>query len=400
MTDRDMIITLKEGREKAVLRGHPWIFSGALLKEPVALAPGSPVRVHSQKGRFLAHGYYNPHSQIRVRVVGLKPDETWERRLIMERISAAIARRRHLKSEATSALRLVSSEADLLPGIIVDCYGDAVVMQLLTSGADLVRQDVIDALTDQLNPRILVERSDDRAGREREGLKERKELVRGPQDGLVVTCRENGMEFLVDLWQGQKTGFYCDQRDNRAIVASYAAAGRVLNLFCYTGGFTVACLRAGAAEVVNVDASSEALALGAQNLERNGLTRAGAATWITADVFSYQRQLVAQGEKFDLVIVDPPKFVTNKAHLTRATRGYKDLNMHALRLLRPGGLLATFSCSGLVDHQLFWQIVFGAAADTGDKLQVLRLLQQAEDHPPLINFPESLYLKGLLCRKI
>ena len=401
MKESGAIVVLKEGREKALLRGHPWIFSGAVLKEPAGLAPGSPVLIHNQKGRFLAHGYHNSHSQIRVRAVGLLPDELWGRDLIANRIRAAISRRESISRQSdTNAIRLVSSEADLLPGIIVDRYGDAVVFQLLTAGADRMRHEIVDILAQCLNPRILLERSDERTNREREGLKEHRELLRGTADGLTVVCRENGMEFLVDLWQGHKTGFYCDQRDNRAIVAQHASSMRVLNLFCYTGGFTVACAKNGASQVVSVDCSADALALADRNLELNGLARPGCHEFVMADVFDYQRKLADSGEKFDMVIVDPPKFVTSKAHLIRATRGYKDLNMYALKLLNPGGLLATFSCSGLVGHELFWQIVFGAAADTGDKLQVLRLLQQAEDHPPLINFPESLYLKGMLCRKL
>ena len=400
MKEQGAIVVLKEGREKAILRGHPWVFSGAVLKEPAHLEPGSSVTIHSQNGRFLANGYHNSLSQIRVRVVGLLADERWEQSLISARIKAAIDRRANIGKGDTDAVRLVSSEADLLPGIIVDRYGDAVVFQLLTAGAQRVRGEVVDILVDLLNPRILVERSDERTNREREGLKEHKELLKGSMEELTVVCRENGMKFWVDLWQGHKTGFYCDQRDNRAIVAAYAGARRVLNLFCYTGGFSVACARGGARQVVSVDSSRDALALGENNFQLNGLDRPDFATWVMADVFDYQRQLLAAGELFDMVIVDPPKFVTSKAHLIRATRGYKDLNMHALKLLRPGGLLATFSCSGLVGHELFWQIVFGAAADTGDRLQVLRLLQQAEDHPPLINFPESLYLKGMLCRKI
>jgi 23S rRNA (cytosine1962-C5)-methyltransferase len=392
-------VTLKAGREKSAVRAHPWIFSGAIQSEPSSgIEPGGAVVVRDARGKFVAHGYYNPHSQIRVRTLSLNEAQPWDRVLLERRLKAAIARRDGINRDLTTAVRLVASEADLLPGLIVDTNHNHVVFQILTAGMERMRSDIIELLGALLHPITLVERSDDR-NRLKEGLEERKELITGSQDQLVVSCLENGMQLLVDIWNGHKTGFYIDQRDSRKAVGEYARGARVLNLFSYTGGFSVAAALGGASHVVSVDQSAEALELARRNCELNS-THGVKFEFVQADVFDYVRSVAEAGEKYDLVIVDPPKFVTSKAHIDRATRGYKDLNLYALRLLNDHGVLATFSCSGLVTPQLFWQVIFGATVDAPCQLQFLRQLQQAEDHPLLASFPESLYLKGFLGRKI
>jgi 23S rRNA (cytosine1962-C5)-methyltransferase len=319
--------------------------------------------------------------------------------LIRRRIKAAVGRRERLvKSGQTNAVRLVAHESDLLPGLIVDRYGDWLSFQIVTAGMELWRSEIISSLNEIVSPKGIMERSDD-AVREKEGLSQRNEVVYGDTGISEVPILENGMKILVDIRSGHKTGFYLDQRDNRAIIREYAAGCDVLNCFSFSGGFSVAAMMGGAKSVINVDESGPALTLASKNLENNGFSSSPNQS-VQGDVFKLLRDYKSAGKVFDLIVLDPPKFVSSSAQIDRACRGYKDLNLLAMQLLRPGGLLATFSCSGLISRDLFQKVVFGASIDAKADMQIIRHLSQSEDHPTLLTFPESLYLKGLLLRKI
>ncbi len=391
-------ITIKPGKERSILQRHPWIFSGAIHSATKAIPPGSCVNVQDTKGQFLARAYYNPDCSLAARVIGYEPGLELNEALFTQRLAAAWQRRAPLRTTSSNMQRIVASEADLLPGLIIDRYDDWVVFQILTRGMELQRDAIIAAIRTVINPKGIVERSDE-AIRKKEGLEERKELVQGelPPGGLFGL--EDGLKLGFDLWDGHKTGFYLDQRINREIVGRYAADAEVLNCFSYTGGFSCAAGRGGARSVTSVDESRAALDFAEQNWALNSLPE-GRHQTVRADVFAYLRELRDQGRNFDLIILDPPKFVSDKQHLDRACRGYKDLNLLALQLLRPQGYLATYSCSGLISRDLFQKVVFGAASDLGMDVQILHHLSQADDHPVLLSFPESLYLKGLLCQKL
>ncbi|MCZ7573419.1 MAG: class I SAM-dependent rRNA methyltransferase [Ardenticatenaceae bacterium] len=393
-------VTLKRGREKPVRLRHPWIFSGAIARSP-AVEPGTIVEVRDTQGTFLARGYFNPTSQIRVRLLTwdeAEPIDTafWRRRLV-----ASCARRGGLAADAgTTAYRLVSAEADLLPGLIVDRYGDWLVVQALTAGIEVRLDELATQLEELLAPRGIYERSDE-AVREREGLPLRVGPLAGePPPAAGVEIRENGLGFFVDLISGHKTGFYLDQRENRELVGTYARGRRVLNCFSYTGGFSVAAAAAGAARVISVDSSEPALQLAERNLALNGLGDRPNDTLLPGNVFEVLRGFRTEERRFDLIVLDPPKFAHSAGQVEAACRGYKDINLLAFQLLEVGGYLATFSCSGLVSADLFQKVVFGAALDAGAEVQILRRLSQTPDHPVLLSFPESAYLKGLLCQKI
>lgn len=390
-------VILKPGREKPLRRRHPWVFSGAIAHVESA-PPGGLVTVRSHEGAFLARGYYNPHSQIRVRVLTWDPDEQVDEVFWQRRIEAAWSRRDAVVRGDGSAWRAVHAENDGIPGLIVDVYGPWLVVQVLTLGIERVLSQIVDVLVEVARPRGILERSDVNV-RQREGLSPRVRVLWGEEPPEQVEITEGGCRFLVDLWRGQKTGFYLDQRLNRAQVAAFAAGREVLNGFGYTGGFAVYALVAGAAHVVNVDTSGEALELAEENLRLNGWTE---ERWenVEEDMFRVLRAYRREGRMFDLVILDPPKFATHQAALSRATRGYKDINMLALQVLRPGGILATFSCSGLVSPDLFQKIVFGASVDARVDAQILHFLGQPPDHPVLLSFPQGRYLKGLIARRV
>ena len=300
--------------------------------------------------------------------------------------------------QLTTAHRLVNAEADGLPGLVVDRYGDYLVMQCLTLGIDRRKEAITEQLLALLRPAGVLERSDVEV-RGKEGLKQLVELRAGEPPPAELTIHENGHAFLVDVWRGHKTGFYLDQRDNRAAAGRpvYLAGAEVLNVFAYTGAFGVYAAAAGAARVTQVDSSTPALEVAERNMALNGFARPDDEL-IAGDAFEVLRYYREEGQQFDAVVLDPPKFATSQGQVDRACRGYKDLNWLALRLLRPGGLLVTFSCSGLVSADLFQKVVFGAALDAGRDVQVLQHLGQSADHPVLLSFPESAYLKGLLCR--
>ncbi len=388
-------VVLRAGREKPVLRRHPWVFSGAVARIEGPAQDGDLVRVADSRGRDLATGYLNRRSQIVVRLLTWETGEQVDAAFWSRRLQRAIAGRQRLAADpATDAYRLVHAEADGLPGLIVDRYGDWLVVQCLTLGMARRRAEIVSLLAGLLRPRGIYGR-DDAEVRRKEGLPLEKGLLWGEEPPGRVEVREQGCRFLVDIRRGHKTGFYLDQRENRQRVAACCAGAEVLNAFAYTGGFGVYAGRAGARSVVNVDTSAGALALAAENVALNGCPP---QEMVVGDLFRLLRTWRDRGRAFDLVILDPPKFAASQAQVRDASRGYKDANLLAMRLLRPGGLLATFSCSGLVSADLFQKIVFGASLDAGREVQIIGRLSQGADHPVLLTFPESAYLKGLLCR--
>ena len=390
-------VILKKGRAKPALQKHPWIFSGAVARVVGEPDDGDLVELRDAGGNLIGHGLLNRHSQIVVRLVNWERDQVPDTAFWRGRLKRALAGRTALAADtSTDAFRLVYAEADGLPGLIVDRYGDYLAVQCLVLGMERLKEEIADLLMELAAPRGIWERSDAPV-RAKEGLSSATGLLRGypPPDRLEVV--ENGRRFLVDLAAGQKTGFYLDQRANRGRVSTYCAGQTVLDAFCYSGGFAVYAARAGAGPITLLDSSGDALALAAENLRLNG--RASAAdTFLAADAFQQLRHFRAAGRRFEVIVLDPPKFAHTQADIPRAARGYKDINLLAMQLLSPGGILATFSCSGLVSADLFQKIVFGAAVDAGRDVQVLERLSQGPDHPVLLTFPESEYLKGLICR--
>jgi 23S rRNA (cytosine1962-C5)-methyltransferase len=382
-------VILKRGRERAALHRHPWVFSGAVHKVSGDVQPGDIVDVRAHDGAWLARGAVNPQSDVFVRLMTWDASQAVDEALVRERIAAAVARRGEQQ-----ACRLVYLESDGLPGLIADRYGHVVVVQIFTPAMEHWRDAIITALVEWVQPRSLYERSDTDV-RQREGLPPRTGVSWGEEPPELIQVVEEEVAFLVDVRRGQKTGFFLDQRCNRWRVATHCASKTVLNCFSYTGGFAIAALKYGAEKVINVDTSADALALAARTAELNGV--APRLENVEADVFQFLRRCRDDGRQFDVIILDPPKFASTKATLDRACRGYKDINWLAMRLLKPGGVLATFSCSGLVTPALFQSIVAGAAADAKRNARVLEKLTQPPDHPILLTFPESEYLKGLIC---
>lgn len=389
-------IVLKAGREKSLKHRHPWVFSGAIERVDGEPAAGDTVAIVSSESSFLGWGAYSPTSQIRARAWSFDSKDTIDEAFLRQRLADAIARRRAYIHGETDSYRLVHSESDGLPGLIADRYGDTIVVQLLSAGAERWRDFWPKAFAELTPVKRIYERSDAEV-RELEGLAARS----GPLLGEVkkpVPIIENGIHYEVDVATGQKTGFYLDQRDNREIVEHIAANATVLNAFCYTGGFTLAALKGGAKAVTSIDTSAEALAAARRNMALNAMD-ASRAEWLEADVFAHLRKMRDQGKQFDLVILDPPKFAPTEKHVERAARAYKDINLWGMKLLAPGGHLMTFSCSGAVTPDLFQKIVAGAAADAKADLAIERRLAASPDHPVSIHFPEGEYLKGLLLRR-
>lgn len=392
-------LVLRHGREKPVLNRHPWVFSGAISRIEGDPQPGDLVIVADSKGKALATAYYNARSQIRARILSWDPAEAIDTTFWRALLARAIQGRQLLDlPPQTTAYRLVNAESDGLPGLVVDQYDDYLVVQCLTLGIDRRKEMIVDLLQELRAPVGIYERSDVDV-RQKEGLPQTSGTLRGQEPPAELVILENKLSFLVDVRQGHKTGFYLDQRDNRAAIGQpeFLSDRDVLNLFAYTGAFGVYAAEYGARRITNVDSSAAALEVAERNSALNGFERPD-DQYIAGDAFEVLRYYREEGEQFDLVILDPPKFAHTQGGIDRATRGYKDLNWLALRLLRPGGLLATFSCSGLVSADLFQKVVFGAAVDAGRDVQVVRHLGQAADHPILLTFPESAYLKGLLCR--
>lgn len=386
---------LKPGREKSVQKGHPWIFSGAVARVDGMPGLGETVMVKSSTGEDLGLAAYSPQSQIRGRMWSRDASGQVDVDFLRQRLTQALAMRRQLiPGDETNALRLVHAESDGIPGLVVDRYADALVMQCLTAGAERWRDDLVELLVELTDASGVYERSDVEV-RRLEGLEPRVGLLYGSlPENLVIA--ENGLKFAVDVTGGQKTGFYIDQRQNRQKLRLAAHGRRVLNCFCYTGAFSIYAAAGGAASVLSVDSSSEALLTAEENARLNGFA-AGQLAWQAGDVFEVLRTMRDRAQSFDLIILDPPKFAPTSAQAKRAVRGYKDINLLAFKLLKPGGLLFTFSCSGGVDADLFQKVVAGAALDAGVDARIVDRLHQGTDHPVALNFPEGAYLKGLVC---
>lgn len=389
-------IHLREGREKSLQRRHPWVFSGAVERIDGAPASGDTLPVLDSAGKFIAWAAYNAASQITARVWSWNQDESIDAAFFRRKIVTAIAGRTGLNlAKESSGMRLIHAESDGLPGLIVDQYGDVLVMQIGSAGAEHWREAITDILQDLCKPTCIYERSDSDS-RTLEGLELRNGVLRGTLPETVEVI-EHGLRFAVDVAEGQKTGFYLDQRNNRALTETLARDKDVLNCFCYTGGFSLYALRGGAKSVLSMDASADALHIAAENLTRNGLDESR-AEWQDADVFVALRKLRDQGRSFDMIILDPPKFAPTAAFAEKAARGYKDINLLGFKLLRPGGLLFTYSCSGGINEELFQKIIAGAALDAGVDAQIVHHLHASADHPVLLSFPEGAYLKGLVLR--
>jgi 23S rRNA (cytosine1962-C5)-methyltransferase len=390
-------LVLRAGKERSLLRRHPWIYATAVAKVSGHPGPGDTVRVAAADGAFLAWAAFSPGSSIRARAWSFRREDQIDAAWIEARVREAVARRAALVA-GSDAQRLVFGEADRLPGLVVDRYGERLVVQFLAAGVESWREVIVESLARATGCRDVYERSD-AAAREREGLCLREGVLSGSPPPPLVEIDEGGVRYAVDIAGGHKTGFYLDQRENRALVSSSAAGRRVLNCFCYTGGFTLAALRGGAAGTLSIDSSGPALELARHNQALNGL-QAADCRWLEENVFDALKRLLADGERFDLVVLDPPKFAPSSHHVDRAARAYKEINLKALRLLNPGGLFFTFSCSGAIDVDLFQKIVAGAVFDAGVDAQMLRRLQAGADHPMLMTHPEGEYLKGLMLARI
>lgn len=392
MTD----IVLNPSREKSLIQHHPWIFSGAIHTVRGRPENGETVEIISSQGKWLARGAYSPESQIRVRAWTFAAGEKIDAGFFRSRLAGALEARKALRLDAdTTALRLVNSESDGLPGLIVDRYADYLVCQFLAAGAEFWKQTIVSELQQLVPCKGIYERSDIDV-RSKEGLAPRTGRIAGEEPPEELEIQENGCRFLVDVKQGHKTGFYLDQRENRALLARYADSKEVLNCFSYTGGFGIAALAGGASHIVNVDSSRSSLELASRNAVLNGFAEDRIEN-VEADVFSLLRLYRDSRRSFDIIVLDPPKFAESRSRIAQASRGYKDINLLACKLLNPGGILFTFSCSGLMERDLFQKIVSDAALDAGRGARIIRWLTQAEDHPAALNFPEASYLKGLVC---
>lgn len=382
---------LQKGKDRPVRNRHPWIFSGAIDRIDEGFEAGDLVRVLSDKEEFLGLGYLNPESQIVVRMLAFE-DVAIDEVFFDEKISRAVETRKRFMPPETNAYRLIHAEGDFLSGLTVDAYGDFLVAEFNTAGMDAWKTVIVKCLQKYFPSYSIFERSDSDL-RKWEGLKRSVGVLAGSEPPEAIEILESGLRFGVDIKGGQKTGFFLDQRDNRGIVRDLAKGMRVLNCFAYTGGFSVYAAKGGAREVVSVESSEPAVAMGRKNFERNQLG-AGQSVWAQQDVFDYLR---ATKKEFDMIILDPPAFCKSKNQIQDAARGYKDINLQALKQLPKGGLLFTFSCSSYITPDLFQKVIFGAASDAKRDVRILKKTSHAFDHPINIYHPEGEYLKGLLC---
>jgi 23S rRNA (cytosine1962-C5)-methyltransferase len=397
MVSQPAAMILKPGREKSLLRKHPWVFSGAVKEMIGNPQSGDVVRVFSSGNQFLAHVAHSHNSQIVGRVWSFTEEDVIDADFIKSRLAQAITLRNSLGiRKDTNALRLVHGESDGIPGLVVDWYGEVLVMQILSYGVEVWRDEIAKILIEQTGANAVFERSDAEV-RGLEGLAERAGLVAGSSVDDPVEIDENGVNYLVPIKSGHKTGFYLDQRQNRFILREFVEDKDVLDCFCYSGGFAVNAMVGGAKSVTAVDNSAAALDLLKKNMAINSFGT-DKLEMIQADVFKQLRKFRDQNRSFDVIVLDPPKFAPTRAHADKASRGYKDINLLAFKLLRQGGILFTFSCSGGIDSHLFQKIVAGAALDAGVEARIIRRLSQGSDHPVALNFPEGEYLKGLVCK--
>ena len=392
-----MKIILNPGREKSLLRRHPWIFASAIRSVDMEIVPGATVDLLSSEGKFLARASYSPISQIRARVWTFE-DESVDKDFFRRKIQTAIELRRMSRVENhTNAYRLLHAESDGMPGFVVDRYKDLLVLQSTTAGSDFWKEIIADVLVEETGIQNIYERSDVDV-RELEGLKPITGVLRGTSTDPQLQITEYNLKFNVDIQHGHKTGFYLDQCANRQRVGEFSNGRDVLNCFCYTGGFSIHALANGAKSVLSVDSSADALALLEENIALNRVP-ADRHTSIEGDVFQLLRKFRDENRSFDMIILDPPKFAPTAAHAEKASRAYKDINLLAFKLLRHGGVLFTYSCSGGIDAALFQKIVASAALDAGVDARIIEHLSQGSDHPVSLHFPEGAYLKGLVCVK-
>jgi 23S rRNA (cytosine1962-C5)-methyltransferase len=388
-------VLVKPGREKSILHHHPWVYSGAIQKIEGTPKGGETVDLINHRGEFLARGAYSPESKIRIRIWTWDPKTAINRDYINRVLEKAVAfRKNSINLQTTNAYRLVHGESDNFPGLIVDCYHNLLVMQCLSYGAEAWRETITESLLQLTKATGIYERSDVDI-RTLEGLPLQAGPIAGEGPFSNVVINENGLEYYVDIVRGQKTGFFLDQRQNRLAVRQLSQGKQVLDCFCYTGGFSIAALAGNAQSVVGCDVSEEAIDMGKKQVALNHLDQ-NRISWVNGDVFVILRGMRDRDQKFDMIILDPPKFASSVSQVEKAARGYKDINLLAMKLLRPGGYLVTFSCSGSVSADLFQKIVAGAALDAGVDAQIVTQLHQAEDHPILLSFPEGAYLKGLI----
>ncbi|RQV97707.1 MAG: methyltransferase domain-containing protein [Calditrichaeota bacterium] len=388
-------VILKKGREKSVLMHHPWIFSGAIEKIEGRISAGNTAEVYSSNGEKLGAGAYSPHSQIRLRLWSFQPEELINEAFIKKKINAAIEYRKKLDLfNHNGACRLIFSESDGLPGLIVDKYASFLVCQFLSVGVVYWKETIIDGLIESIRPVGIYERSDSEVI-QKEGLKRRSGLLWGKEPPHQIEISENDINFLVDIRNGHKTGFYLDQRNNRRSILPYVKDKEVLNCFSYSGGFGIYALEGGAKFITQVDSSAEHLKLASDICHQNGFDESK-IHYEQADVFQLLRQYEGSGRKFDLIILDPPKFITSSKSINSGSRGYKDINRLAMKILDDNGILFTFSCSGLLQRDLFQKIIADAAVEAGKTVRIISELSQSPDHPIALNFPESRYLKGLI----
>ena len=390
MRDERRRLILKPGKERVVANRHPWIFTGAIGSESGPDDAAFADLFDSRGTTRLASGFHSLRSQIRMRALTFG-DEELTPDLIRARIAIAIARRRALFDDATNAARLVHAEGDELSGLVIDRYDDVVVVEIANSGVEKIRPLIVEVLQRELAPRLIFFKND-LPVRKLEGLSLSSEAIGSGEPAAEV--RENGLRFRVDPAEGQKTGFFLDQRENRAMVRGLARGQRVLNLFSYSGAFGVYAAAGGAASVENVDVSARAIELARINHDLNG----SAATQTVADAFDYVRALASRGAQFDVVVCDPPAFAKSRGEVERAARGYKDINLYALKCVAPGGVMMTFSCSGHMSLDLFQKVIFSAAVDAGRRASFVRRLTAGVDHPVSLYCPEGEYLKGFLLR--
>lgn len=389
-------VILKKSADSFIKRKHPWIFSGAIEKVQGNPLNGETVQILNSNKLLVGFGSYSPSSQIRIRVCSFNPEEKIDPDFFLRKIvKASELREKIIDTSLTNAYRIINAESDGLPGLIVDKYSDFLVCQFLSAGAEYHKKLCVDILEDIFKPKGIFERSDVEV-RVKEELEPTKGVLNGKDPEDLIEVKENGIKFTVDIKNGHKTGFYLDQRDNRKMVAEFANNKNILNCFSYTGGFSVYALSAGAEKVTQIESSSSALDLSLKNVELNNLPTSSVVN-INGDVFEVLRKFRDERKTFDVIILDPPKFAESASQIQKASRGYKDINLLAIKLLNPEGVLFTFSCSGHVSQELIQKIVSDAALDSGREVKIIKQLTQSADHPVSLNFPEGLYLKGLVC---
>lgn len=384
----DKIIRLRKGKSGRLRPGHPWIFKGQILKLTTSVQPGDIVTVISNENRFVGRGYFNPASDISIRLLTFK-DEAVDEKFIYDRVKEAVSKREFL-NDITDAKRLIFSEADSLPGLIADLYNDTLVLQIFTLGMENLKPMVLKAVRETIGPRFIFERSDS-PFRKIEKLEPVKQWI-GGTGNVPVEISENGARFLVDIIHGHKTGFYLDQRRSRLALRAMSKNKKVLDLFCYTGGFSINAALGGAKKVTGIDIKKDWLEMARENAALNGVSET--VEFADGDAFEAVKNICNSGEKFDIIVVDPPSFLKSKKDVKSAAKGYKEINSLAFRSLNDGGMLCTFSCSHNMPNEMFSDAIKAAAVSAGKKFSILKRCRQDRDHPISGHIPETEYLKG------